>query len=270
MSDLPGFPASPPLIVLGMHRSGTTLFTRILSDLGVFVGPEVSANFEDVNFQNINRKLLATAGAHWANPAPFVARLSDPQFVEKTAHLAATLLADYAPQYALAPDRLWGWKDPRNTLTLPVWLHLFPEARVVHIIRNGIEVSLSLQRRELRRFFRLKTADRRMVPPTLSRAFRLWETYVQTGMSWQPQCPYWWQTHFRALRAAPLQQLETAAQTLHIPLPAEKFAQATAQIRDATHATPREKWWTRLLWNTHRLDHRLMTEFGYTLPFDEA
>lgn len=39
----------------------------------------------------------------------------------------------------------WGWKDPRNTLTLPVWLDLFPKARVVHIYRHGVDVANSLR-----------------------------------------------------------------------------------------------------------------------------
>jgi hypothetical protein len=45
-------------------------------------------------------------------------------------------------------DRPWGWKDPRNTLLLRPWLEVFPEAKVVHVVRNGVEVALSLARRE--------------------------------------------------------------------------------------------------------------------------
>ncbi|MBW1793701.1 MAG: sulfotransferase [Deltaproteobacteria bacterium] len=41
----------------------------------------------------------------------------------------------------------WGWKDPRTTLTLPLWLKLFPKARIIHVIRNGIDSALSLWRR---------------------------------------------------------------------------------------------------------------------------
>ena len=261
---LPEFLKSPPIIVIGMHRSGTTLFTRILSDLGVFVGPEVSPNFEDVNFQEINRQLLARVGAHWANPGPFLSRLKDPQFVQQTARFAETLLAGYSTQYTIAPDQLWGWKDPRNTLTLPVWLHLFPEARVIHIIRNGIEVALSLQRRELRRYFRL-THDRRMLPPTIARAYSLWWQYVETGLSWKPLWKHGWQTHFSALCANPVQELKACCQTLAISLPSEKFAQATAQIKETTRASGFEKWWIQLLWKLYVLDHQPMIALGYSV-----
>jgi hypothetical protein len=42
----------------------------------------------------------------------------------------------------------WGWKDPRNTYTLPFWLDLFPDARVVHVYRHGVDVAASLHQRQ--------------------------------------------------------------------------------------------------------------------------
>ena len=42
---------------------------------------------------------------------------------------------------------LWGWKDPRNSLTLPLWLRLYPEAKIVHVLRHGVDVARSLQKR---------------------------------------------------------------------------------------------------------------------------
>jgi len=44
-------------------------------------------------------------------------------------------------------DIPWGWKSPLNTFTLPIWLDLFPNAKVVHIYRHGVDVANSLQRR---------------------------------------------------------------------------------------------------------------------------
>ncbi|HRQ36676.1 MAG TPA: sulfotransferase [Chloroflexota bacterium] len=259
----PGKSPQPPIIIIGMHRSGTTLLTRILSDLEVFVGPQVSPNFEDVYFQQINRQLLASEGAHWANPMPFVSRLKDEKFIRQKATLAQSLLAEYTTHYQeLASGQLWAWKDPRNTLTLPVWLTIFPEARVIHLIRNGIEVALSLQRREIRRYFR-PTRDNRMFPPTISRAYHLWQQYVETGISWNPICAYWWQTHFTEFCANPVTQLETMCQSLNINMPTQRFAEATAQIRETTPPSRFEQQWTQLLWKMNMLDHRPMIELGY-------
>src|SRR5262249_51761949 len=42
----------------------------------------------------------------------------------------------------------WGWKDPRNTYTLPIWLDVFPHAKVVHVYRHGVDVAHSLRVRQ--------------------------------------------------------------------------------------------------------------------------
>lgn len=42
----------------------------------------------------------------------------------------------------------WGWKDPRNSLTLPFWRQLLPRLKVVISLRNPLEVTQSLATRE--------------------------------------------------------------------------------------------------------------------------
>ena len=37
-----------------------------------------------------------------------------------------------------------GWKDPRNTFTLDLWLKLFPNAKIINIMRHPLDVSQSL------------------------------------------------------------------------------------------------------------------------------
>jgi hypothetical protein len=41
----------------------------------------------------------------------------------------------------------WGWKDPRNSITMPFWRSLLPDAKVVICVRNPAEVAASLSRR---------------------------------------------------------------------------------------------------------------------------
>src|SRR5207237_264153 len=41
----------------------------------------------------------------------------------------------------------WGWKDPRTSLTIPLWLELVPDLRVVVCLRNPLDVALSLRKR---------------------------------------------------------------------------------------------------------------------------
>jgi hypothetical protein len=41
----------------------------------------------------------------------------------------------------------WGWKDPRNCLTLPLWRKLLPETKVLICVRNPLAVAESLRLR---------------------------------------------------------------------------------------------------------------------------
>jgi hypothetical protein len=91
-------------------------------------------------------------------------------------------LASYIRSRSLANlvDR-WGWKDPRNTYALPLWLDVFPDAQVINVYRNGIDVANSLYERELRRL-----ELERLTSPLLScrclsleHAFDLWTEYVE-------------------------------------------------------------------------------------------
>jgi hypothetical protein len=39
-----------PVIILGMHRSGTTMVTKLLEEVGLFVGDRLDENHEAVLF----------------------------------------------------------------------------------------------------------------------------------------------------------------------------------------------------------------------------
>lgn len=143
-----------------MHRSGTSLLSRLLESLGLFLGKTKDENHEAIFFQSINEWLLRQTGAAWDNPGPLRYLLDNPEIREKT--------VEYIRRYLLGSPRTlpylgwmnylrqrrisglsqpWGWKDPRNTFTLPVWLDIFPNAKIIHLHRSGIDVALSLRRR---------------------------------------------------------------------------------------------------------------------------
>lgn len=195
-----------PVIVLGMHRSGTSMIVRLLEDLGLFVGRHKEENSEAAFFLSLNEWLLGQSGGAWDHP-------------ESVNHLLANdrlraLAADYVHNMLSGPrvvsymglnryrryrvlenlDFSWGWKDPRNTYTLPLWLDLFPEARVVNVYRHGVDVANSLKVREeamvefaATRYKRRRRLHR-LLPKrsgfatsvrclTLEGAFSLWEEY---------------------------------------------------------------------------------------------
>lgn len=150
-----------PIVIIGMHRSGTTMITRMLQQLGLHVGWVVQENLEAVFFVERNEKLMNMCGGSWERPQPIELLLQD-KFTR--AKVGEQLLKDMnsirflsymGPGRYLSHRRVqtidfpWGWKDPRNTFLLPVWLDLFPNARVVHVYRNGIDVARSLAKREM-------------------------------------------------------------------------------------------------------------------------
>ena len=145
-----------------MHRSGSTLLTKMLEACQVFWGAEVDIYNEAKCFQQINETLLSLSGATWDNPAPLyiflrkkarltiaeqnICKLIDTEFLD--AYFGHKRLS---MRQSIKYPAYWGWKDPRNTFSIPVWNKLFPSMYVIHIVRNGIDVADSLWKREVSR-----------------------------------------------------------------------------------------------------------------------
>ncbi len=147
-----------PLIIIGMHRSGTTLLSKILEDSGVFMGVKKEVNNESVFFLKINDWIMRQFNASWDQPynmnfldnktidlikKAIIPSLKDIRSIE---FLGLKNYFKYKDIRRL--DIPWGWKDPRTTFTLDIWLKIFPEARILHIYRNPIDVAESLRKRE--------------------------------------------------------------------------------------------------------------------------
>ena len=61
-----------PIIITGMHRSGTKLLSELLETNNVFMGKYKESNNESKFFLRINRWLLTTIGSSWDNPESFM------------------------------------------------------------------------------------------------------------------------------------------------------------------------------------------------------
>lgn len=160
--------ARPPVIVIGMSRSGTTILMRMLEELGLFVGRKKTRNNEAIFFQQLNKWLLAQCSGGLDNPTSIKYLLKDEEvrvfftdfirYIMKTSSVISFLGWGKYLRYRTPAnlDIPWGWKDPRNTYTLPIWLDIFPDAKVIHIRRHGLDVVNSLRARRKRGLSRLK------------------------------------------------------------------------------------------------------------------
>jgi GT2 family glycosyltransferase len=140
-----------PIAIGGMHRSGTSMTARLLNVMGTYLGeesdlvPATAENpegyWEHKGFVDVNDEILHEFGGGWDCPVALPAQW------KSEARLAPLQIRARQVIKQLGGHERWGWKDPRNSLTLPFWQELVPGLKVVICLRHPLEVALSLQRR---------------------------------------------------------------------------------------------------------------------------
>jgi hypothetical protein len=146
------------VVVLGMHRTGTSLCTSVLSRLGVALsddllppGPDNEQGFfESARILNIHQDILAAIGAKAADSLTI--RPRPPQWWTMPALSAAKeALRDLIVSESSGPGKLWGFKDPRTAVLLPIWQEVFTAAGMQPVylltLRYPWEVAASLKKR---------------------------------------------------------------------------------------------------------------------------
>jgi hypothetical protein len=179
------FTQSSPILVIGMHRSGTTIMSSILQEMGVFMGGmNGKGTNEPLLFQSLNDSIFQLARASWDNPAPLLESLEKRESQERiTAALRNIIKSSIMNFYKFSFHKkllfgrssIWGWKDPRNTFTFKLWLNLFPNMRVIHIYRNGIDVANSLM---VRNKAASTMDDISLRTNTMEGCIRIWSEYI--------------------------------------------------------------------------------------------
>lgn len=144
-SDLPTVDGGrqPPILVVGMHNSGTSILAEILHESGVFLGANM--NHHESHFFSIfvNDLLIMGGREHWAK-LPIMSVKEVMSFRDTIGPFIKNhWIADYL-QWGYDGVSPWGIKDPRLCVLLPLYLEAFPEAKVVHIRRNPDDVAASL------------------------------------------------------------------------------------------------------------------------------
>ena len=145
-TPLPNVEGARPLVITGMHRSGTSLLASLFAGAGVNVGSRLvgasrgndRGHWEDLDFYEFHARALEVNGVGPEGFACADELLVPPAMRDE----AARVIAGKA-----AAQTRWGWKDPRTTLFLDFWQSLLPEARYVFVVRSPWEVADSLFRR---------------------------------------------------------------------------------------------------------------------------
>jgi len=143
------------VVVLGMHRSGSSAMARGLEALGISVGdhllPAAEDNargfWEDEDFLALNEQLLKALGLTWHSlrPVPMTA-LENPVF-DGLHGMGLEFIADRNRRH-----RYWGFKDPRTSRLLGFWLPLLEskgcETHALITIRHPVAIVRSLASRD--------------------------------------------------------------------------------------------------------------------------
>jgi protein-tyrosine sulfotransferase len=162
----------PPIVLGGCGRSGTTVLRMMLdSHRRICCGPESSL---------FRRRAVDTrwlADRFGFDPAEvralFEAAASRPAFIEAFAALCMRM----------AGKARWAEKTPRNISRIDAIFRCFPEARFVHVLRDGRDVACSLRTHP-----RHKVVDGRIVPTGVHRPIagcaRRWVRDIESSRRW--------------------------------------------------------------------------------------
>ena len=138
--------------IAGMHRSGTSMVARMLNLCGLYLGEEKDlmpaaednpdGYWENRYFVDINDGVLLSLKGSWDTPPDYWPGWEDSSFLNPYRQEAEEVINKIE-----SLTSLWGWKDPRTSLTLPFWQKLIPDLKVVICVRHPDEVAHSLARR---------------------------------------------------------------------------------------------------------------------------
>ncbi|MGH7938060.1 MAG: sulfotransferase family protein, partial [Bryobacteraceae bacterium] len=180
------------------------MLTRLLRTLGLDLGrqadmmPAAADNpdgfWENLRFVQLNDELLNNVGAAWDLP-PSREQAFAQDSLRPLRAKAELLIASFEE------DKAWGWKDPRNCLTLPFWQSLLPELKTVIIVRNPLEAAYSMHRRN---------------GTSYALGLRLWEIYNRRLLAHtQPEQRLI--TNYQAFFENPRSELERLARFAELP-----------------------------------------------------
>lgn len=144
------------ILVLGMHRSGTSACTRVLNMLGCALSDQLigvgegneNGHWEALEAVSLNEEMLASAGSSHEDWGPINPDWRESAIRSQMVERASAVIKDHA---RLGP--LFALKDPRMCRLGDVWIEAAIAANVdplvLVMLRNPLEVTGSLEARDL-------------------------------------------------------------------------------------------------------------------------
>lgn len=141
------------MVVLGMHRTGTSLVAKALHDhpgcyMGSsYLGPDPIRNkygfYEDHRISSLNHKILKLAGGSRHKPPSIEQVLS----VDAKLDVGAEVRTIMAQLREESPStRSVGFKDPKTALTIHLLVKYIPNPQFVVCYRSTQQVAVSLRK----------------------------------------------------------------------------------------------------------------------------
>ena len=145
------------IIVLGFHRSGTSLIGSILDKLGFFYADEnyqlkpqpdnPQGFYENKQILNINEKILRLYNSDWHKPLGIYKSQKLINSSEINFEIKKTI--EYLNRH-----KIWFIKDPRMCLTFAHWKKYIQDPIIINVERNEVEICQSLSTRNNFEFFK--------------------------------------------------------------------------------------------------------------------
>jgi hypothetical protein len=155
MEELP-LANSKAVCVLGMHRSGTSVVSRIVNLLGAYLGEANQLQspgddnpegfWEHTDIVCANDKLLEALHQRWDSPLPLKKGWNQSVDVEPFQKDFNRIVSKI-----FRGQPIWAWKDPRTCLLFPLWREVLNDVcvdlAVIFVARHPVDVAKSLLKR---------------------------------------------------------------------------------------------------------------------------
>lgn len=160
-----------PVVIGGLGGSGTRLITKILNELGFYLGDDLNESYDNLWFTLLFKRVETLAASEeeftvlteillkgmtgcekfTKNQIDLINQLAltarDKHSVKWLKKRALSLLSKKKTK--IQSDTRWGWKEPNSHVFLDRLLERFTTMKYIHVVRNGLDMAYSSNQHQL-------------------------------------------------------------------------------------------------------------------------